>query len=253
MNISNTQQKIAVISGGTGYVGFEVARKLSDDGMLIAVLYHQKSEEEVKGMMKTLKGAGHNAYMCNLEDSDNVKQTLELIEKEMGNIYACVHTAGKKPKRKQLSLSTLEDLKEQLDGNVITSFNFLSACSEKLKEHKEGVMIGITTIGVVLPEATKSLGAYIPAKYAIQGMLTMFREELVPYSVRVYSVAPGFMEEGMNGDIPKAFVEMIKEKSPTKQITSVEDVANVISKLCSDNTVKDFNIPIAKEYGLMWD
>ena len=43
----------------------------------------------------------------------------------------------KKPKRKQLSLSTLSDLKEQLDGNVVTSFNFLSACSEKLKESYE--------------------------------------------------------------------------------------------------------------------
>jgi len=253
MDTSSTQKRIAVISGGTGYVGFEVAKKLAEDGISIAVLYHKKTKEEVDGIVKTLKGDGHHAYACNLEDADNVKQTLELIEKEMGNIYACIHTAGKKPKRKQLSLSTLDDLKEQLDGNVVTGFNFLSACVVKLKEHKEGVMIGITTIGVILPEATKSLGAYIPAKYAIQGMLTMFKEELAPYFVRVYSVAPGFMEEGMNSDIPKAFVEMIKEKSPTKQITSVEDVSSVISKLCSDDTIKDFNIPVAKEYGLMWN
>lgn len=237
MDTLNKQKRIAVISGGTGYVGFEVAKKLANDGMLVAVLYHTKPKEEVEEMMKILKGDGHRAYLCNLEDADNVKQVLELIEKEIGNIYACIHTAGKKPKRKQLSLSTLEDLKEQLDGNVITSFNFLSACALKLKEHKEGVMIGITTIGVILPEATKSLGAYIPAKYAIQGMLTMFKEELASYSVRVYSVAPGFMEEGMNSDIPKAFVEMIKEKSPTKKIITAIDVADKIAYLCSPSSI----------------
>lgn len=237
MDILNKQKRIAVISGGTGYVGFEVAKKLANDGMSVAILYHKKPKEEVKEMMKTLKGEGHKAYMSNLEDTDNVKQTLELIEKEMGNIYACIHTAGKKPKRKQLNLSTLSDLKEQLDGNVITGFNFLSACAGKLKEHKEGVIIGITTIGVILPEATKSLGAYIPAKYAIQGMLTMFKEELAPYSVRVYSVAPGFMEGGMNSDIPKAFVEMIKEKSSTKTITTAIDVANRIAYLCSPSSI----------------
>lgn len=238
MDTLNKQKRIAVISGGTGYVGFEVAKKLAEDGMLVAVLYHKKPKEEVDEMIKILKGEGHHSYCCNLEDADNVKQTLELIEKEMDNIYVCIHTAGKKPKRKQLSLSSVEDLKEQLEGNIVTSFNFLSACSEKLKEHKEGVMIGITTVGVILPEATKSLGAYIPAKYAIQGMLTMFKEELAPYSVRVYSVAPGFMEGGMNSDIPKAFVEMIKEKSPTKTIINAIDVANKIAYLCSDSSGK---------------
>ena len=230
--------KIAVISGSTGYVGSAVARKLAVDGMRIAMLYHRTSRKTVEDILTKLSGSGHKTYSCNIEDDSQVAETLKAIENDLGDIYACVHAAGEKPKRKQLLLSSIEDLRDQFKMNVFGSFNFLSACAKRLKEHKRGVMVGITTAGVVVPSASRSLGAYIPAKYALQGMLASFKEELKPYGVRVYSVAPGFMHGGMNSDIPKAFADMIKEKSPTKRLASADDVANKISFLCSDEAVK---------------
>jgi NAD(P)-dependent dehydrogenase (short-subunit alcohol dehydrogenase family) len=80
------------------------------------------------------------------------------------------------------------------------------------------------------------LGAYIPAKYAVQGMLVMLREELSPQGVRVYSVAPGFMHGGMNSDVPMAFAEMIREKSDTKKLTTAVDVAERVAYLCNDKS-----------------
>jgi len=241
--------RVAVISGSTGYVGSAVARKLAADGMKIAMLYHPASLETAKVVLKSLPGSGHKAYCCDIEDAVQIAMTVKAIENDLGDIYVCVHAAGEKPERKQLLLSSIEDLRDQFKVNVFGSFNFLSACALRLKEHKRGVMIGITTAGVVVPSAAKSLGAYIPAKYAIQGMLTAFKEELKPYGVRVYSVAPGFMHGGMNSDIPKAFADMIKEKSPTKTLASAEEVANKISFLCSDKAadVTDLTILLAPE------
>lgn len=249
MDIKQTKKRIAVISGGTGYVGFEVAKKLSNDGMIIAMLYYNTTKDEVSNKLSVLEGKGHRAYSCNLADEDAIKKTVDMIEEEMGDIYACIHTAGVMPKPKQLYLSTSKDLREQFDVNVFGSFNFLSACALKLKDHKKGIIIGITTAGVVTRTNTKARGAYSSIKFALQGMLVALKEELSPYNIRVYSVAPGFMEGGMNSSMPKAFVEIVKNSSPTKMITNASEVAEKISFLCSDNSVniKELTFLIAPE------
>jgi len=243
--------RIAVISGSTGYAGSSIARKLASDGMRIAMLYHRASQKAVEGLLAGLPGSGHDAYRCDIEDEAQVVNTLKSIESDLGDIYACVHAAGEQPKRKQLLLSSVEDLRDQFRLNVFGSFNFLSACALRLKEHGRGVMIGITTAGVVVPSAARSLGAYIPAKYALQGLLAVLKEELKPYGIRVYSVAPGFMHGGMNSDIPKAFADMVREKSPTKTLITADDIADKISFLCSDEAanVADLTFLLAPEVG----
>jgi NAD(P)-dependent dehydrogenase (short-subunit alcohol dehydrogenase family) len=249
MNMSTTQKRIAVISGAMGYVGFEVAKKLAQDGMHVAMLYSATAQEIASEKLSTLKGEGHRAYHSDLRNSAEVNKTLELIEKEMGDIYACVHTAGVIPKLKQLHLSSVEDLEEQFDVNVFGSFNFLSACALKIKAHKQGVIVGITTANVVTNVNTKARGAYSVIKFALQGMLVAFKEELGSSNVRVYSVAPGVMPGGMNSVIPKAFVEIVRNSSPTKKLTNASEVADKVSYLCSNESsgVTDFTFLLAPE------
>lgn len=233
MDENKINNKIAVISGATGYVGFEVSKSLSSKGFCIAMLYNKAKEEDVKEKISLLYGNGHKAYQCDLSDREKVESVINLIEEEMGDIYISVHAAGIMPKPKQLHLSSTSDLHEQFEMNVFGSFNFLSVCALRLKEHKDGVLIGITTAGVATDVNTKARGAYSVVKFALQGMLVALKEELRHYSVRVYSVAPGFMEGGMNSGIPHAFAEMVRHSSPTKTITNASQVAEKISYLCS--------------------
>jgi NAD(P)-dependent dehydrogenase (short-subunit alcohol dehydrogenase family) len=249
MNTENSYKKIAVVSGGFGYVGLEIIKQLSANNFLIAALFNSTEQEKIDKCMKELHGDGHQAYKCNLEDMQSVQAVFDLIEEKQGIISVCVHAAGKKPERKKIHLTTVEEFDRQIKGNLITSFNFLTTASNKLKKHKIGMIIGITTIGVIVPDATKSLGAYIPAKYAVQGILTMLKDEMLPYGVDVYSVTPGLMPGGMNEAIPKAFIEMVREKSASKKITDAVSVARLITQLsCRGLQPNSLNVSIAPEY-----
>lgn len=244
------QKRIAVISGASGYLGFEVAKMLARDGLCIAMLYLAKTEKEISFMLEALEGDGHRAFLCDITDESATKEIIEVIDREMGSIFACVHAAGAKPQRKNLLSVTLGELEEAFRVNTLGGFNFLLSCARVLQSHKQGVIVGITTVGVVIPEATHSLGGYIPAKYALQGILAMLKEELKGSGVAVYSVAPGFMEGGMNSDIPKAFVEIFRRKSKTQTLTTPEDVARKISHLCGSGTNANDTLThvVAKEY-----
>lgn len=225
--------KVAVISGGTGYVGSAVALKLAADGMIVALVYNNASDKEVEAILGGLPGSGHKAYRCDITDALAVSGVVENIEDELGPIYACIHTAGEKPDRKKLYLTSSDDFRRQFEVNVFGSFNFISVCAARLKGHEEGVIVGITTAGVVSESSISGLGAYVPAKYALQGILAMLKAELTQYGVRVYSVAPGFMAGGMNNGLPKAFVDIVKDKSPTKSLATASLVAEKVSLLCS--------------------
>jgi acetoacetyl-CoA reductase len=243
------QNKIAVISGGAGYVGSEVGRELSKQGFRIALLYRTTDEKTLGEILSSFSGEGHKAYKCELANEGEVKEVIARINSEMGRIYACIHTAGVIPKPRQLHLSTLLDLEEQFQLNVYGSFNFLSACALYLKEYKEGVIVGITTAGVATSNNTKARGAYSVVKFALQGMLVALKEELRHFNIKIYSVAPGFMEGGMNSTIPHAFAEMVKHSSPTKTLTNATEVAKKIAYLCSDDpgVPNDLTILMAPE------
>jgi NAD(P)-dependent dehydrogenase (short-subunit alcohol dehydrogenase family) len=228
--MNHSLQNKVVVLGGVGYVGVAVAKRLATEGATLALLY--RGEKDTHGILSSLPGKGHKAYRCDLQSETETEETLAYVEKDLGPIYGGIFAAGMKPKRQSLLQASLSDVQEQLQGNFIPGFFFLKACARRLKEHTDGVLVGLITIGVIKSEEARTLGAYIPAKYALQGTLSLLKEELAPFSVRVYSVAPGFMEEGMNGDVPKAFVEMVRQKSPGKKLVTAEDVAETVAYLC---------------------
>lgn len=248
MQTSIKKHTIAVVSGGMGYVGKAIARRLARDGMRVVILYRTSSRESVTEFLASL-GEGHSAYRCDLEDAKNVQKTIATIEHERGATSLYVHAAGAPPSRTPLHLSSAENVLEAFKKNALCGFNFFAAAVAHLKERKEGVLVGITTAAVVSPLGVGSLGAYVPAKYALQGILASFRTELLPFGIRVYSVAPGFMDGGMNSIFPKAFVDMVKAKSPTKTLATAEDVAERVSFLSSDagRNVTDLTVVVAPE------
>lgn len=248
--ITPKTNKVAVISGAFGYVGLAVAKRLSEKGFAVAMLYNRTSQEDVEKGVRSLSGTTNRAFFCDLSDENSVTTTFNRITEEMGDMVLSVHAAGKKPERKKLLSTTAEDMKGQIDTNVVGSFNFLTSSARALQK-TAGVLIGITTIGVLKKDATKSLGAYIPAKYAVQGMLAMLKDELTSFGVRVYAIAPGFMPDGMNRDIPRAFVEMLQEKSKTKTLAKAEDIAEAVVSLYENKEVQlvdGLTLPIAPEY-----
>jgi NADP-dependent 3-hydroxy acid dehydrogenase YdfG len=215
---TDIKNKIAVVSGATGYVGGAVAMELTKHGI------------DIIGLSR-----------LDLADMQSLEKALKKIENEKGLIDICVHAAWPKPQRQSLLKSSITDAKTQFDA-IDMSFNLISACARRFKEQKRGVIVGITTDAIFSPIQSKNLGAYTIAKNALQNILAAFREELISSNVSVYSVAPGFMAGGMNADIPKAFIDMEREKTPGKKLLDAQDVAVVVADLCTGKRISDLTI-----------
>ncbi len=203
-------EKIAVISGGAGYLGSAIARKLSDRGFVVVII------------------------SIDITNTAEVEKIAKEIKNQFGKISTIIHAASAPLVRKPILAESREEFESQLSVNVIGAFNLFKFFCPMVVSG--GAVIGITSQAINGGATHSPRGSYIPAKCALRGLLRVLSQELREQSIRVYGVAPAFMPGGLNRDIPKAAIEFIKKKSSPEEITSPKEVVDTILDIINDKS-----------------
>lgn len=67
------QGKVVIVTGGTGGIGYQVARGLAEAGANVALWYHQSSRgEQLAASLETDFGVKAKAYKCSVQNFDEV-------------------------------------------------------------------------------------------------------------------------------------------------------------------------------------
>jgi NAD(P)-dependent dehydrogenase (short-subunit alcohol dehydrogenase family) len=92
--------------------------------------------------------------------------------------------------------------------------------------------IGITSTLAEAEDALPNMLPYIAAKKELRTALRTLSTELSPRGIRVYAVAPGFMEGGLNAKLPRPVLELLAQKTGAG-VAEAGDVAALVEKLCA--------------------
>lgn len=227
MSTKKEAKKIVVISGGAGYLGSAIARKLSDSGFIVVIIAKNNKKNT-----EFINNRSVHYIAANITNMVSIEKIAKKIKNQFGKILAIIHAASAPLIRKAVLEETLKDFESQLSVNVTGAFNlFKSFCPIILPD---GAIIGITSQAINSGVAHSPSGSYVPAKCALRGLLRILSNELKKQSIRVYDVAPAFMPGGLNRDIPKTAIEFIKKKSLPKEIADPEEVAETILDLVNN-------------------
>ncbi len=213
---NETKKPLAVISGGTGYIGSAVAEELKHRGWQVAILSRKANDN-----------ANFPLYICDITDEQQVGKAIAAITAAQGTISACIHAAATPLDRKALLSTSLDSFTGSVDASLRGGFLLAKAVVPHVSHGAS--FIGITTEAL---DAQKpgAMGSYLVAKHALRGLLRVLAGELAGKSISVYAVAPGFLPGGLNGDLPPAVMEFLKKKDDKMQ--SPEDVAGLIADIC---------------------
>lgn len=221
MNDMDIQFKpLAVVSGGTGYLGTAIVAELKNAGWRVASL------------SKSISKSNDEVYKCDVTNEEEVRVALAEIRAAHGPIAACVHAASSSLERvPMLSLSTAS-----FDTAMDTSARAAFLLAKEAVGHmqKNAAFIGITTQAIE-PGTHQPSGAYIPAKYALRGFLRVLASETKQEGIRVYAVSPNFLPGGLNNDLPQPVQDFLARKSGTDS-ESPKRIATLIRKLCVGET-----------------
>ena len=225
--------KTAIVTGASKGIGRACALRLAGDGYTVVVNYSH-SDEAAAGVVAEIKAAGGEAvsYKADVTDLGQVKQMMRDVNKQFGRIDVLVNNAGI-VKDEYLLMLKKDVLDKCFDTNVKGYFYCSQQAVLKMMAKKQGIIVNMSSVSgsISIPGQT----VYSATKGAVNQLTRTMAKELAEFGIRVNAVAPGFIETDMLNDIPEEKKEEYLKAIPMHRLGSVEDVAGIVSMLCSDS------------------
>lgn len=219
-------QKLALVTGAGNGIGAAIASAARHAGYRVAVM--DANADAAHAMAARLGNA--IALPCDVTDEKAVDQALATL----GAIPdLLVNNAGIVKFGHLLDIS-VDDFRRVLDVDLVGAYILSRAVGRGMRERGSGNIVSISSINAITP----SLGtnAYAAAKAGLVVMTKLLALELGPHGVRVNSVSPGFVDGGMSTAVfANAKTRELRTKAvPLRRLGSVEDIANAVMFLASD-------------------
>ncbi|HHT91235.1 MAG: SDR family oxidoreductase [Bacillota bacterium] len=199
LSVFNLQNKVVVITGGTGVLGSELSRGLARAGAKVAVLGRDAARRDRVVAEIRQEGGEAIGVLADVLNRDDLLRARNEVLAHYGTVDILVNGAG--GNSKQATTSPELPLFDLLEGELdwVVRLNFMGTLlptqmfGEVLAEKKEGVILNISSMAALQP-LTNVVG-YSAAKAAVNNLtqwLAVHFNKHYSANIRVNAMAPGF-------------------------------------------------------------
>lgn len=234
--MSNFKGKVAVITGATGGIGFEVAKKLGKDGYTV-VLNGIEDEAGAKRVQElAAEGITSEYYGFDVTNEEEVTANINKIGEKYGKIDLLVNNAGGLGGRSRFEGMTTEFYRSVMALNLDSTFFASRAAIPFLKKGENASIINYTSIAG-WNAGGPGAGIYGTSKAAVHTLTRALAKDLAEYGIRVNAVSPGTIDTPFHKEIKNSNPEVFaswKNNIMLGRLGQPQEVASVISFLASD-------------------
>lgn len=213
--------KSALVTGGTGGIGFAIAKRLKEVGCSVIIL--ARNEEKLK---KASLQIGCSYRVLDISDVQDIKKVISAIyETESPDIL--VNSAGVMGKGRFGNVE-IEDWDKVINTNVRGTFFITQEVSKKMIERKtKGHILNLSSSSALRP----CYSAYIISKHLVRDLTQGFAKELIKHGIVVNAIAPGPTATDMIGADENDLANL---EVPAGRIATVDEIANFALSLLSE-------------------
>ncbi|TMU56099.1 SDR family NAD(P)-dependent oxidoreductase [Flagellimonas algicola] len=229
--------KVAVVTGATGGIGFQVAKRLGKDGYTVIL---NGIEDEVGAQrIKELTDEGITAeyYGFDVTNEEAVNANINTIGEKYGKIDALINNAGGLGGRSRFEEMTTEFYRGVMALNLDSTFFVSRAAIPYLKKGETPSIINYTSIAG-WNAGGPGAGIYGTSKAAVHAITRALAKDLAEYGIRVNAVSPGTIDTPFHTQIkstkPEVFASW-KNNILLGRLGQPEEVASVISFLVGND------------------
>jgi NAD(P)-dependent dehydrogenase (short-subunit alcohol dehydrogenase family) len=232
--------KTILITGASSGIGKATAIHFQQQGWnVIATMRSPEKEKELNKLEKV------QLEKLDVLDVSSIEQAIKNGIAKFGKIDALVNNAGYGAYG-PLESFPRENIIRQFNTNVIGLMDVTKAIIPHFRQHKDGVIVNISSIGGQMTFALGSL--YHGTKFAVEGISESLHYEMKEIGVKVKIVEPGFIATDFGGrsfDFQAGNIEdyqpMIKAlmkqwQNPNNTVSPPSLVAEVIFNAVTDGT-----------------
>lgn len=224
--------KIALVTGGTGSIGAAICRCLAREGADVAFTYHQ-NEDGARALEQELKDAGRRCLNAAVaaDDGAAIEAFAGQVEEALGSVDILVNNLGM-TQVMPFALIEEEDWDQVVQVNLKSLFLSTRAVVRGMIRRKAGSIVNLGSIaGHRILEVPVH---YACAKAGVSGFTTSLAKELSRYHIRVNEVAPGLVSGGIGNNISERQLEDYNRYCTTGRPGTPEEVAELVAFVASD-------------------
>ena len=225
--------KVALVTGASRGIGRAIAEELAAQGASVVVNY-LSSPESAEEVVQEIVAQGGTAVAIQADVSDfaSAQDLVKATIDTYGQIDILVNNAG--TTQDTLLMMMKEDQWDRvIDTNLKSVFNCCKAASRPMVRRKQGGrMINISSVSGIVGQAGQA--NYAASKAGIIGFTKSLAKELGSRNITVNAVAPGFVLTDLTADLPEDLVQKSLEYIPLGRWGELNEIANVVAFIASD-------------------
>lgn len=183
----SVESQIVLITGGSRGIGRAIAEGFAAANATVVIC--SRDADSVERAVSSI-GGNASGMACDVSQPDQVKRTVQSVLDQHGRIDTLINVAGVN-RRKPAESVTVEDYDFVMDTNLKGAFVMSLEVGRHMIERKSGTQINIESLNTWMP--LKGVLPYAVSKFGMQGMTKALALEWGQHSVRVNSLAPGFI------------------------------------------------------------
>jgi 3-oxoacyl-[acyl-carrier protein] reductase len=225
---TGTNDRVVIVTGGSGGIGRETCERLASDGMTVVVAYagnQTPADEAVTAITAT--GGMATAIRADVSDESDVSTLFDQTEQLYGGVDVVVHSAG------IMLLSALADLDlDVLDRMIRINLRgtFVVGREAARRVRSGGAIINFSSsvVKIALPGYT----GYAATKGGVDAITLILAKELRGRDITVNTVCPGptatpLFLDGKNQET----IDELAKMAPLERLGMPADIAEVVAFL----------------------
>src|SRR5689334_2581148 len=249
----NMSGRVGIVTGAGGGIGREIARRLTREGMVIAVLDRDGAAAEAAAAE-----IGGLALAADVTSPEEVSLAVDTVLARLQRIDVLVNNAGIAWMGPAMDMP-IEALQAMLRVNVEGVFIVSRAVLPHMMASRSGSIVNLASWAGKTGNA--NFAGYSASKFAVIGLTQALAREMAPHGIRVNAVCPGIVVDTAMRTAIEAQQRQYglpetaeREKSiPIGRVSIPDDVAKIAAFLASDESSYMTGESINLSGGLLMD
>lgn len=231
-NTESSRERTVLVTGASSGIGRATAIAFGGKGARVAVTYHS-DREGAEETAERVREAGGDAFVVryDMTDRDSVETAVQAVLDHWGSIDVLVNNAVPSI----VGPMSFEDLssaewRRMVHGIQDGVFHTVQAVLPALRSSEAG---RIVTVSSSAADGSAGMAPYATAKAGLHGLIKVLASDLGEMGILSNVVTPGMVLTERNLNLPEEVRQGVAERTPSKRVSTPEDVAELVVFLAS--------------------